>query len=312
MARPSLRERRLLFVTGKGGVGKTTIAAGLAQALANEGTSVLLCAIDNRSDIGEAFGLSQLHFEPQSVSDNLSLMVMDTESALRDYLRINMKIPVVTKIGPIANAFDFVATAAPGVREILTIGKLCYDVRENLYDVVVVDAPATGHIIGYLAAPQAINALVRVGLIRNQTDWMLEILSNPEKTGVVIVTTPEEMPVVETLQLLKKLEDETTVQAAAVVVNRTLSDLVVPRDEPVLAGLSAKRPDAFTSSALDGLFEAARLSGAKNTVAHEHLATLRQGLDDDLSVIAQPYLFDCADASSIVQAVATSLGEEIE
>ena len=91
-------------------------------------------------------------------------MSMDTEASLREYLKLNLRIPVVGRLGPVARAFDFVATAAPGVREILTVGKLCYEVREGHYDLVVVDAPATGHIISQLAAPQAINDLVKVGL----------------------------------------------------------------------------------------------------------------------------------------------------
>ena len=108
---------------------------------------------------------------------------MDTEASLREYLKLHLRIPVVGRIGPLAKAFDFVATAAPGVREILTVGKFCWEVKERHYDLVVVDAPASGHIIGQLAAPQAINDLVKVGLIRSQTDWMLEILSDPRQTG---------------------------------------------------------------------------------------------------------------------------------
>ncbi len=119
---------------------------------------------------------------------------------------------MVGRIGPLAKAFDFVATAAPGVREILTVGKLCYEVRERNYDLVVVDAPATGHIVGQLAAPQAINDLVKVGLIRLQTDWMLDILSDPRRTGLVAVTTPEEMPVTETIELAERVAAETTVR----------------------------------------------------------------------------------------------------
>ena len=128
-------------------------------------------------------------------------MSMDTEASLREYLKLHLRIPVVGRIGPLAKAFDFVATAAPGVREILTVGKLCWEVRERHYDLVVVDAPASGHIVGQLAAPQAINDLVKVGLIRSQTDWMLEILSDARQTGLVAVCTPEEMPVSETLEL---------------------------------------------------------------------------------------------------------------
>ena len=113
---------------------------------------------------------------------------------------------MVGRIGPLAKAFDFVATAAPGVREILTVGKLCYEVRERHYDLVVVDAPATGHIVGQLAAPQAINNLVKVGLVRSQTDWMLDILSDPATTGLVAVATPEEMPVNETIELAARVQ----------------------------------------------------------------------------------------------------------
>ena len=195
MATPPLTERSLIFVTGKGGVGKTTIAAGLAQMLANDNKRVLACEIDAKGDLSAAFEIAPAAFKPTVISDHLEVMSMDTEVSLKEYLRLHLKIPVVGKIGPVAKTFDFLATAAPGVREILTIGKLCWEVREQHYDALVVDASATDHIIGQLAAPQAINDLVKVGLIRSQSDWMLEILSDPAKTGLVIVTTPEEMPV---------------------------------------------------------------------------------------------------------------------
>ena len=122
-------------------------------------------------------------FNEKEILPGLFAMTMDTEASLREYLKLQLRIPVVGRIGPLAKAFDFVATAAPGVREILTVGKPVYEVRERNYDLVVVDAPASGHIIGLLAAPQAINNLVKVGLIRSQTDWMLEILSDPQTTG---------------------------------------------------------------------------------------------------------------------------------
>ena len=90
-------------------------------------------------------------------------MAMDTEESLREYLRLQLKVPLIGRIGPVARTFDFVADAAPGVKEILTVGKLCHEVRERHYDLIVVDASATGHVVGQLAAPQAINELVKVG-----------------------------------------------------------------------------------------------------------------------------------------------------
>jgi anion-transporting ArsA/GET3 family ATPase len=228
---PDLLQLKLVFVTGKGGVGKTTVAAALAQLAAEQGKKVLACEVDAKGDLSSLFEASPTDFTPREVSPGIWSMSMDTEASLREYLKLHLKIPIVGRIGPLAKAFDFVATAAPGVREILTVGKLCYEVRERHYDLVIVDAPASGHIIGQLAAPQAINDLVKVGLIRSQTDWMLDILSDHAQTGLVAVTTPEEMPVNETLELVTRVEQETTVRLSAVVVNRVLPELFGQREE---------------------------------------------------------------------------------
>ena len=103
------------------------------------------------------------------MSPGLFAMSMDTEESLKEYLRLQLKIPLVARLGPLARTFDFVANAAPGVKEILTVGKFLWEVREQSYDLVVVDAVATGHITGQLAAPQAIQELVQVGLVKDQT-----------------------------------------------------------------------------------------------------------------------------------------------
>ena len=128
-------------------------------------------------------------------------MAMNTEDSLREYLRLFVKVPLVGRIGPLARTFDFVADAAPGVKEILAVGKLAYEARERHYDLVVVDAEASGHIVAQIAAPRVISELVQVGMVRDQTRWMTDILEDPARTGLVIVTTPEEMPVTETIDL---------------------------------------------------------------------------------------------------------------
>src|SRR5579883_1189180 len=182
-----LLDRRLLFVTGKGGVGKTTIAAGLALLASQRGKRTLVCEVDAKGNLADFYETGTIGFDAREVLPGLFAMAMDTERSLDEYLRIFLRVPVMGRIGPIAKMFDFVATAAPGVKEILTVGKLAYEVRERHYDLVVVDASPTGHVVGQLAAPQAFNSLVQVGLVRSQTDWMLEILSDPAKTGLLIV-----------------------------------------------------------------------------------------------------------------------------
>ena len=196
-----LIDQRLLFVTGKGGVGKTTISAALAIRAANHGRRVLVCEVDAKGTMAAAFEAGPLRFEPRPVHDGVAAMAMNTEDSLREYLRLYVRLPLVARLGPLARTFDFVADAAPGVKEILTVGKVCYEVRERHYDLVVVDAAASGHIAAQLSAPWSINDLVQVGLVRDQTRWMTEILADPDQTGVVVVTTPEELPVIETLEL---------------------------------------------------------------------------------------------------------------
>src|SRR5205823_11109303 len=116
-------------------------------------------------------------FAPREIEPGLFAMTMDTEESLQEYLRLQLRLPMVARIGPLARAFEFVATAAPGVKEILTVGKPVWETRQRNYDIVVVDAVATGHIVAQLRAPQAINELVQVGLVRQQTGWMLELLA---------------------------------------------------------------------------------------------------------------------------------------
>src|SRR5437764_5197977 len=226
-----LLDHKLLFVSGKGGVGKSTIAAALALLAAERGKRTAACEIDAKGNLADFFEAGETNYTPREVQPNLFAMSMDTEASLQEYLRLQMRLPAVARIGPLARACEFVATAAPGVREILTVGKPVWEVREGHYDLVVVDAPATGHIVGQLAAPQAINELVHVGLVRQQTGWLIEVLGDERITGLVVVTTPEEMPVNETIELTARVEDETDVSLAAIVVNRVLPELFGRQEE---------------------------------------------------------------------------------
>ena len=222
-----------MFVTGKGGVGKSTVAAAVALLAARRGKRTLLVAMDGKTPRCPAH-------------PNLASTVYDTEEALREYIRLYVRIPLVSRLGVLAQTLDFVADAAPGVREILAVGKVCYEAKSGGYDLVVVDAESSGHVASQLAAPRTIRSLAQVGMLREQTDWMIEMLSNAEVCSVMVVTTPEESPVDETLDLIRALRDEAQVSVPVVVVNRMPSapprgvDVIAPR----ISALLGSRHDA--------------------------------------------------------------------
>jgi anion-transporting ArsA/GET3 family ATPase len=289
---PDLLDRKLLFVTGKGGVGKSTVAAALALLAAERGKKTLVCEFDAKGNLADFFESGPTKFQPREVAPRLFAMSMDPEESLKEYLTLQLRLPLMARIGPLARIFEFVATAAPGVREILTVGKVVWEVREAHWDLVVVDASATGHIVGQLTAPQAINELVQVGAIRQQTDWLVEILSDANRTGLVIVATPEEMPVNETIELAERLDRETDVDLAAVIVNRVLPELFGRGEEEVFEAMADTRELAEAAGGdVKPISEAARLAVTLRRSRAEHLERLREGLPADLLTLYLPYLF---------------------
>jgi anion-transporting ArsA/GET3 family ATPase len=211
--------------------------------------------------------------------------------------------------------FDFVATAAPGVKEIVTVGKLAWEVRERHYDLVVVDASPTGHIVGQLRAPQAINELITVGLVKEQTGWMIDLLSDPATSGVVIVSSPEEMPVNETIELAGRLEAETDVSLAAVVVNRVLPELFGRGEEAVFEALEEPAGrEALTAAIGAGavpLLDAARLAVTLRRTRAGHLEHLRSSIPAALPVLFVPELFTKAHGLRSTRLVADALSAEL-
>ena len=315
---PDLLARRLLFFTGKGGVGKSTVTAATALLAAEQGQRVLVVEADDKGAIPGNFEQPSVGFEPREVYPGVCAMAMRTEDSLKEYLKLNLRVPVLGRLGPLARVLDFVATAAPGVKEILTVGKICWEVRESIegradWDLVVVDAAATGHIIGQLDAPRAIQELVSVGMVREQTDWMVELLSDPSVTSLNVVATPEEMPVNETIELVQKARVELTVPLGAVVVNRVLPELFTHTDEATFEALRADdASDVLTSRVGKGataVLDAARLAVSLRRTRAVHLAELRQAVE--LPMLYLPYLFVRDQGLRVTKMVADALAQEL-
>jgi anion-transporting ArsA/GET3 family ATPase len=311
-------DRRLLFFTGKGGVGKSTMAAATALLAADVGKRVLLIEVDAKGDIPAQFEHAPVGFNAREVYPGVLALAMDTEASLQEYLKLNLRVPVLGRLGPLAKVLDFVATAAPGVKEILTIGKIAWEVRESIegradHDIVIVDAAATGHIVAQLGAADAIRELVDVGPLRNQTQWVSELLADPAITAVNIVTTPEEMPVAETIDLVGRIREQVNVPLGDVVVNRVLPELFTHSDEltyEALRALAARELlTARVGAGANEVLDAARLAVSLRRTGAQHLEELRAAVD--LPMLYVPYLFVRDHGLRVTRMVAEALGQEL-
>jgi len=220
-----LIDKRLVIVSGKGGTGKSAFAAGLALLAQRQGLRVLAAELGDGAGLSAHFGTGPLAFHPREVRPGLHAMHMVRSEALLEYLSIQLGVRTIARFGPFARAFDALATTAPGIREIITIGKLVWEVREDKWDIVVADAPPTGQIGSYLRAPQTIKELVPSGRVQAQSEQMAAMLADHATTELVLMTLPEELPVAETREALTWLEKEKVAIGTTLVANRVLDEL---------------------------------------------------------------------------------------
>lgn len=221
-----LLQRRLWIVTGKGGVGKTTVAAALGLLAARQGLKVLMVETHGLSHLAELFEVQGVGYEPKPFKNGLSLARIDPEPAFQEYVLRQVKFQFLYNAVFNNKYVRHFIDAAPGLAELLTIGKVWALVEEGTrkgkkpeYDLVIVDAPSTGHSLSLLTVPQVVVDAVRVGPLKNNAQEILELIRDPQKTLTWLVTLPEEMPINEAVEMDQKLERDAKVGVGPVLLN---------------------------------------------------------------------------------------------
>ncbi|NNN22750.1 MAG: ArsA family ATPase [Acidimicrobiales bacterium] len=218
-----LKSSKVLIVAGKGGVGRTTVSATIAMAASQHGMDVVIAELEGKSGLPRCFGHSNesLDFMGIQLAENILGRLITPDDALVEYL-IDHGMKRISKKLASSGILDVVATAIPGIRDILVLGKIKQLEREAGHDLIVVDAPATGHTLSFLSSAKGLIDSARSGPVRSQANDVLDLLSDPERCQVMLVTLPEETPVNEAVEAAFSLEDRIGVKLGPIIVNALL------------------------------------------------------------------------------------------
>lgn len=294
MPSPShLTGHRFLFVVGKGGVGKTTVGTAIALAAAARGKRVLLAMCNAKERVSSLLGVPPIGSRNVTVMPNLDVVNMLPREALEEYGLMVLRSRTLFKAVFESSIVSALLRGTPGIEAWSMLGKAYFHTKETLpdgrprYDLVIVDAPATGHGLEMLRVPRIITDVAPPGLLRREAEEAVALFRDPERAGVVIVTLAEEMPVQESVELHGVLRTELVLPVKLLVVNQVLPRLFQAGERGTVEAL----PDVLADgSPLRPLAVAGRARAAREQIQEESLQRLSERLPG-LSRVTLPLLF---------------------
>jgi anion-transporting ArsA/GET3 family ATPase len=281
---------RVVIVAGKGGVGKTTATATLAVAAARTGMSVLIVEVEGKSGLAASFDGAGLSYEESELSEGVRARTLTPDEALLDWLESNGMRRISKRLVR-SGVLDVIATAVPGMKDILVLGKVKQLDLLRAADLIIVDAPAAGHAVTFLTSAHGLLDAVSVGPVRKQAADVVALLSDPERCQVLLVTLPEETPVNELIDTAYAIEDKAGVALGPVIVNGCYDDL--PFSEEMTAATVQHDAEVLNlhvdAAATDDLANAAAFRAERSAIQHRQADRLAERLP--LPQIRLPFIF---------------------
>ena len=278
-------------MTGKGGTGKTTVAAALALLAARRGKQVVICEVARQERLAAMFGTAELGHTERKLAPGVFGISIDPERAKEEWLRHQLHSGTLAGIVGHSRLFSYLTAAAPGLTELVTMG-MVWDLAQferrlggTTYDLAIVDAPATGNGVALLRAPKTYADIAKVGPIRRQGMRIHDFVSDPKLTGLLAVALPEEMPVNETIDLGRRLQEQMGMAIDAIVVNGVYPERFTNAEAERMTSVDgAGNPGATTA------LRAALSEHKRSRAQRSELGRLRRAVDTP--VITLPYLFE--------------------
>ncbi|MGH2735070.1 MAG: ArsA family ATPase [Actinomycetota bacterium] len=322
-------EPKILIVSGKGGVGKTTVAGALALVAARHDRKVCVAEVDRKGSLPKLFGAGEVAYEPRELSPGVWGINIVPEHALAEYLKVQYRMNRIAKVFRTTQFVDMITTAAPGLKDILVLGKIWYleqnrqtgDGRHD-FDTIIVDAPAAGHMLSFLEAPRGLSDAVRVGPVRRQAEWLNQMLCDSKRTRVHLVTLAEEMPVAETLETSQALDERLSIAQGSLFANALYSELL---DDKELALLDEMAEDGsidelraegkeaglrLDDEDLAAMHGYANFLRARRSIQVGYLKELRKGTS--CPVVELPFLFSAGLALPDIESLADVIEANVE